>query len=84
MIQVLAMAIKLLRNCLEKYVKRCGEVVEVHTNVGRLVRYIAKDCYPKSLDREGYIDSIRIHRCLEGNGEEDGGNARDLKAYYIY
>ena len=84
MLQVLAMAIKLLRDCLEKYVNRCGEVVEVHTNVGRLVRYIAKDCYPKGLNREGYIDSIRIHRCLEGTGEEDAEDSRDLKAYYIY
>ena len=30
MIQVLAMAIKLIRTCLEKYIDRCGEVVEVH------------------------------------------------------
>ena len=84
MIQELAMAIKLIRNCLEKNVHRCGEVVEVHTNVGRLVRYIAKDCYPKGLNREAYRDSIKIHRCLEGTGGEEAGSSRDLKAYYIY
>ena len=37
--QVLAMAIKLLKTFLGKYVERCGEVVEIHTNVGEFVEY---------------------------------------------
>ena len=66
--QVLAMAIKLLKTFLDKYVERCGEVVEIHTNVGKFVEYIAKDCYPKGLNRQSYKESIEIHRYLGGTG----------------
>ena len=82
--QVLAMAIKLLKTFLGKYVERCGEVVEIHTNVGESMEYIAKDCYPKGLDRQSYKESIEIHRYLEGTGEEGFEMSRELKAYFIY
>ena len=72
MAQVVAMAIKLLCNFLEKNVERCGEVVEVLTNVGEFENYITKDCYPKGLDRQCYKESIAIHRCL-GKAENDQG-----------
>ena len=66
--QVLAMAIKLLKPFLDKYVERCGEVVEIRTNVGEFVEYIAKDCYPKGLNRQSYKESPEIHRYMEGTG----------------
>ena len=59
-------------------------MVEVHTSVGEFATYITKDCYPKGLDRQSYIESIAIHRILEKAGEEWGQGPRDLKAYFIY
>ena len=82
--QVLAMAIKLLKTFLGKYVERCGEVVEMHTNVGEFVEYIAKDCNSKGLNRQSYKESIEIHRYLEGTGGEGFEMSRELKAYFIY
>ena len=84
MARVVAMAIKLLKGFLEKYLERCGEVVEVLTNVGEFVTYITKNCYPKGLERQSYIESIAIHRNLEKAEGEGGQKPRELKAYYIY
>ena len=78
------MAIKLLRRFLDRNVERCGEVVEVITNVGEFATYIMKDCYPKGLERQSYVDSIAIHRRLEEGGEEQVQYPRDLKSYLIY
>ena len=62
MTQVVAMAIKQLKDFLGKYVERCGEVVEVQTNKGELATFIAKDCCPNGLNRQCYIESVEIHR----------------------
>ena len=78
------MAIKLLSGFIDKNVERCGEVVEVLTNVGEFAKYITKDCYPKGLERQSYIESIAIHRKLEKGGEERGQIPRELKAYFVY
>ena len=80
----MAMGIRLLKNFFGKYVERCGEVVEVHTNVGEFATYIAKDCYPKGLNRKCYIGSVEIHRYLEGTRGEGIDMSRELKAFYIY
>ena len=84
MTQIVAMGIRLLKRFLGKYVKRCGEVVEIHTNVGEFATYITKDCYPRGLDRQCYKDSIEIHRCMEEAGGVGMRMSRELKAYYIY
>ena len=83
MTQVLAMAIKLLNDFLGKYVERCGEVVEAHRNIGEFATYSAKDCYPKGLNRQCYIDSFEFHRCLEGTRETGIDQPRELPASYI-
>ena len=62
------MAIKLLKTFLEMFVDRCGEVIEISTNVGEFAEFITKDCYPKGLNRESFIESVAIHRMLEGVG----------------
>ena len=78
------MAIKLLCNFLNRNVERCGEVVEVLTNVGESESYTTKDRYPKGLDRQSYKESIAIHRSF-GKAEKDRGEtSQDLKAYFIY
>ena len=78
------MAIKLLSSFLNGNTERCGELVEVLTNVGEFATYIAKDCYPKGLDRQSYKESIAIHRRLESGEEDRGVIPRDFKAYFIY
>ena len=84
MLQVLASAIDLLHQFFESFVGKCGEVIEVRTNVARFERYIRKQCYPKGLNRECYIRSVAIQRLLEGPEEGNRHPARELKAYYIY
>ena len=84
MARVVAMAIKLLRGFLEENAEKCGEVVEVITNVGEFATYITKNCYPKGLNRQCYVDSIAIHRILEQAGKRGGHATQDLKSYFIY
>ena len=84
MLHVLACAIDLLEQFLEGFVGKCGEVIEVKTNVARFEKYIRKLCYPKGLNRESYVRSLGIQRLLEGPGEGNKHPARELKAYYIY
>ena len=62
MAQVVAMAIKLLLKFLEEFVEKCGAVIEIRTNVGDFCNYISKDCYPKGLNRESFIESVAINR----------------------
>ena len=78
------MAIKLLKKLLEDYGSKCGDVIEIRTNVGEFAIYIQKLCYPKGLNRQSFADSITIHRLLERNegGKELG--ARELKSYFVY
>ena len=65
MAQIVAMAIKLLMKFLEEFVERCGKVIHTRTNVGEFSNYISKDCYPKGLNRESYIESVAINRMLD-------------------
>ena len=70
------MAIKLLKKFLEEFVERCGEVIEIRTNVGDFEEYLTKNCYPKGLSRDSYIESVAIQRILEGLGGESGEEPR--------
>ena len=63
---------------------RCGEVIEIKTNIGEFAQFIAKDCYPKGLDRESYVNSVAIQRMLDKTGGEGGEEPRHLKSFYIY
>ena len=81
--QAVAMAIKLLMGFLKRYMDRCGEVIEIR-NIGEFCSYITKDCYPKGLNRESYIESIAIHRMLDREGEDGDTEPRRLKTYFIY
>ena len=81
--QQVATAITLLMEFLENYAERCGEVVEVRTNLGRFATYITKECYPKGLNRQSYLDSIAIHRSLERTKGERELAPRELKAFFI-
>ena len=83
MARVVAMAIKLLGRFLDKNVERCGEVEEVLKNVKEFATNIMKDCYPKGLERQSHVESIAIHRRLEGE-EDQVQFPRELKSYFIY
>ena len=72
MAQVMATSIKLLREFLGDYVERCGDVVEIRTNIGEFATYIAKDCFPRGLDRQCFRESVAIHRRLQGTDGERG------------
>ena len=84
MAQVVAMAIKLLLKFLEEFVEKCGAVIEIRTNVGDFCNYISKDCYPKGLNRESFIESVAINRLLDREGEDCEEEPRHLKTYFIY
>ena len=82
--QFVAMAIKLLKKFLEEFVERCGVVIVIRTNVGEFSNYILKDCYPKGLDRESFIESVAINRRLDREGEDCAEEPRHLKTNFIY
>ena len=84
MSHVMAAGIKLLHHFLAQNVKKCGDIVEVRSNIGRFVTYVTKQCYPKGLGRDSYILSVTIQRLLEGDYSSSPSNSRELKAYYIY
>ena len=65
MAQRVAIAVELLKEFLEAYWGRCGDIIEVRTYRGEFATYISKNCYPKGLNRERYMASIAIHRSLE-------------------
>ena len=84
MAQVVAMAIRLLKKFLKEYVDRCGEVIEIRSNVGEFCNYITKNCYPKGLNRESFMDSVAVNRLLEREEEDGNKEPRHLKTYFIY
>ena len=65
MTQKVAMAIRLHKQFLEGYKDKCGDTIEVRTNLGEFATYITKNCYPIGLNRQCYMESIAIHRLLE-------------------
>ena len=81
---VMVAGIQLLHCFLAQHVEKCGEIVEVRTNIGRFASYVAKQCYPKGLDRDSYILSVAIQRLLERDYTASPALSRELKAYYIY
>ena len=83
MTQRVAMAVELLKEFLEAYGGRCGDIIEVRTNLGEFATYISKNCYPKGLDRERYMASIEIHRLLERMEGERELTPRVLKSIFI-
>ena len=83
MTQRVAMAVELLKEFLEAYGGRCGDIIEIRTNLGEFATYISKNCYPKGLDRERYIASIEIHRLLERMEGERELTPRVLKSIFI-
>ena len=81
-------AITLLLEFLKKYVKQCGDLILVKTNIGAFSRYIKKDCYPSGLCRNSYRNSVEIHRLLAvptTDAEEDKRaiHPRQLKGWFI-
>ena len=84
MAQIVAMAIKLLMKFLEEFVESCRPVIEIRTNVGEFSNYISKDCYPKGLNRESFIESVALNRMLDRERKNDEEGPRHLKTFYIY
>ena len=83
MIRVVQSSIHLLYRFLLAYLHRCGDVIEIRTNVARFQRYITKKCYPKNLDRNAYKVSLKIHQLLETQRTETNRPPRELKAFFI-
>ena len=83
MIRVLQTSIRVLHCFLLAYSPRCGDVIEIRTNVARFQRYITKRCYPKGLGRASYKLSLQIHQLLVVPRDEPEQPPRDLKAYFI-
>ena len=86
-----AQGITLLLEFLQDHAEKCGDVIVIKTNVGAFATYIAKDCYPKTLQRQSYLDSVKIHRLLRkpdlGAETEAVENRmmhpRQLKAWFV-
>ena len=81
--RIMGVGIALLLRFLEAHVDRCGEVIEIRTNISAFERYIRKRCFPKGLGRESYVKSVAIHRYLVRTGEGRELAPRELKAFFI-
>ena len=92
--QKVAVGICLLLEMLNQHGGECDDIILIKTNVGAFAQYITKDCYPKGLAREHYLNSLQIQRLLSKpdtkSNEEDLENAeirmmhpRKLKAWFV-
>ena len=66
--QLMAIALELLHQWLLRWIDDSSMVIHVHSNIGKLVTYVAKDLYPAGLEDAHYILSLKIGRLLEGDG----------------
>ena len=58
--QKVAVGICLLLELLNQHGGECDDIILIKTNVGAFAQYITKDCYPKGLAREHYLNSLQI------------------------
>ena len=92
--QKVAVRVYLLLEMLQQHDGECDDIILIKTNVGSFVRYVTKDCYPRGLAREHYLNSLQIQRLLSkpdtkrnGKDPETAENRmmhpRQLKAWFV-
>ena len=81
---VAAAKIDLLLQFLTQHIQRCGDIVQLKSNIARFIYYMTKHCYRKGLGRTSCTKSHTIQRQLERREISEGLTLRQLKVYYVY